>query len=319
MRVLYIFILALFFSSFTFAQEPQVLSPKKIKYVIYITLDGVRWQDFFLYRQYFNIFWNKYANQVNIYGKPGDHNSMTVASVPVSLPSYQSQMTGRVEACRDNNCGRVTIETLPEKLKKELSLQKKDVAIFASWFEIEYAAQHLEGSVFTNTANTPVFDPDTQIADSVMEDLNLQQSADHYPDDDITRFDKYTIAQAMHYFETYLPRFLWISLDDADEAAHGNNRNAYISTLTLYDNFIDNLFTKLHDLDIDKETMVIVTTDHGRGIGPRWSDHGPGDPASNVTWAFVMNGELTPISSHNNITNYSTLSIRPTVESVLIA
>jgi arylsulfatase A-like enzyme len=226
-------------------------------------------------------------------------------------------MTGRVENCNDNNCGRVTIETLPEKLKTTLGLQKKEIAIFASWYEIEYAAEHIQDSVFTNTANTPVFDPDTKVADPIMADLNFKQDKDHYPDDDITRFDKYTIAQAMHYFETYLPRFLWISLDDADEAAHGKNRNAYIAALTMYDNFIDSLFTKLKELNIDQETMVIVTTDHGRGTGLRWTDHGPHDPASNVTWAFVMNGDLVPVSHHNNVTNYSTLSIRPTIESQL--
>ncbi len=315
----FVFIFSLIF--FISCMAGDIQHDKKfsqLKRVIYITLDGVRTEDFFLHPEYFPIFWNKYANIAKIYGKPNDKNTMVVASVPVSLPSYQSQMAGEVQPCEDNNCGRILVETLPEKLKSQFGFSKKAIAIFASWFEIEYAAQHIADSVFTNTGNMPVYDPDTKIADSVMEALNLQQSMDHY-DDDITRYDRYTIDQAMHYFETYMPRFLWISLDDADEAAHGNNRTAYLAALTLYDNFLDQLFIKLKNLHLDEDTTVIVTTDHGRGIGHRWTDHGPETATSKFTWAFVINGELSPRAISNTKINYSTLSIRPTVEAIFQA
>lgn len=308
-----LFIFTLLFLISSIASEHNK-NTTQIKRVIYITLDGVRTEDFFLHPEYFQIFWDKYASIAKIYGKPNDKNTMTVASVPVSLPSYQSQMSGKVQPCLDNNCGRILVETFPEKLRSQFGFTKKEVAIFASWFEIEYAAQHIENSVFTNTGNMPVYDPDTKIPDSVMVDLNLKQSMDHY-DDDITRFDKYTIDQAMHYFETYLPKFLWISLDDADEAAHGNNRPAYEAALVLYDNFLDRLFIKLKELHLDEETMIIVTTDHGRGTGRRWTEHGPGTLSSKFTWAFVINGELLPVMMDKTQISYSTLSIRPAIES----
>jgi arylsulfatase A-like enzyme len=137
--------------------------------------------------------------------------------------------------------------------------------------------------------------------------------------EDTTRFDKYTIDQATHYFETYFPRFLWISLDDADEAAHANNRPDYEAALKLYDNFIDSLMTKLKDLHLDQKTMVIVTTDHGRGVGRKWTDHGPDTLSSKFTWAFVINGELLPVALPHSEVKYSTLSIRPTIEAVFTA
>ena len=55
-----------------------------------------------------------------------------------------------------------------------------------------------------------------------MADLNQKQALDHPVDLD-TRHDKYTVAQALHYFETYQPRFMWISLIEADEAGHAGN------------------------------------------------------------------------------------------------
>ena len=109
-----------------------------------------------------------------------------------------------------------------------------------------------------------MYDPDTQIADKIMQDLNKKQAA-AFPGDD-TRPDLYTFAQAMHYLEKYQPRFLWISLGDADDHAHDGNLTAYQQTLTFYDQAFDQLFSLLKKLHLDQDTMVIITTDHGRAM-----------------------------------------------------
>jgi arylsulfatase A-like enzyme len=241
---------------------------------------------------------------------------MQVASVPVSLPSYHSQMAGAVQPCLDNACGRITVETFPEKLKHQLNLLKKEIAIFGSWYSITESAEHIEGSIFTNTGNVPMFDPDTGIPDPEMMEINHKQLAD-FPEDEYARYDKYTFAQAMHYFQKYKPRFLWIALNDSDEHAHANDLPGYHSALSFYDNVLDQIFTQLQLLQIENETMVIVTTDHGRGNGDKWTDHGPSLPESKQTWAFVMNGRLVPMTESNGVAAYNTLSIRPTVENAM--
>ena len=84
-----------------FAAQPTspAIRHSEIKRVIYITLDGVRWQDVFKTHSYLPIFWGKYAKNAEIYGEPGSNRTMEAASVPISLPSYQSQMTGVVTQC----------------------------------------------------------------------------------------------------------------------------------------------------------------------------------------------------------------------------
>lgn len=290
--------------------------PNHISRVVYVTLDGVRWQDFFNHDR-FPIFWKKYAKHAAIYGRPNSKKTMEVASIPVSLPSYRSQMAGAVqpEPCSDNECGPISVVTFPEELVKQSGFNKRDIVSISSWELSDNATESVAGTIFSNNGTRPMYDPDTGVADPIMADLNQQQAA-HYPGDD-TRPDKYTFAQALHYLEKYQPHFMWILLGDADDYAHDGNLKSYQQTLTDNDRALDQLMTTLKKLHLARETMIIVTTDHGRGNGENWTEHGEEYPESKQTWAFVLNGNLIPASREGDIYHYSTLSIRPTVEAVL--
>jgi arylsulfatase A-like enzyme len=196
-----------------------------------------------------------------------------------------------------------------------LGLNRKEAATFSSWPEIGLAVENVEGTSFTNTGNIPAYDPETNEPDAIMADINQQQEMDH-PDKAI-RYDKYTFAQALHYLEKYQPEFLWISFEGADSAAHHNDLELYHQSLLFFDNALDTLFTTLKNLGIADSTLVIVTTDHGRGDGEHWTSHGVLYPESKRTWAFVMNGALIPDRQDGDIYQYSTLSMRPTIEAAL--
>lgn len=306
-RIIIATLLLLFLPLSTFAGTPE-----KITHVIYITLDGVRWQDIFLNHQNMPIFWQKYAKTATIYGEPGSDTTMEVASVPISLPSYQSQMAGAVTPCQDNECGALTIETFPEKLVTQGGLKKADVASISSWEVTDLAYETKPGTAFSNHGTRPMHDPYTYEIDSKMKALNIAQSA-AYPGDD-TRLDRYTFAQAMHYFKKYKPRFLWISFGDADDFAHEGKKNNYRQTLAFYDRAIDKIMQTVKSLNLTGKTMIIITTDHGRGNGKNWTEHEISLPESKQTWAFVINGKLENGVKDGNAYHFTTLSIRPTIE-----
>jgi hypothetical protein len=294
----------------------SVVFADKITRVIYITLDGTRWQDVFIDRTHFQKLWGKYEKELTFYGKPGSRSVMHVATLPTSLPSYQSQTAGSVQFCFDNDCGRIQTQTFLENILHKLHLRKKDVVTFASWPGIGEAAESVFNITYTNVGNVPMYDPETHLADPVMAKINSEQLNDGAGDGD--RHDKYTIEQALHYLETYKPRFMWIALNDADAKAHQGNLEAYHQTLDRYDTMMDRLFTMLKSMKLDKETMVIVTTDHGRGNNNNWTTHGILYPESVRTWAFVKNGALRHDFYDGSVYYYSTLSIRPTIESTLL-
>lgn len=312
LRLITLFYFLCLIPAITFADASLIKQKKPITRVIYITLDGVRWQDVFTTHEYFSNFWDKYAKNAAIYGEPNSRTTMEVASIPVSLPSYQSQMAGTVQPCGDNECGRLHVATFPEELINKLHFNKKEVASISSWEVMDDAYESVLGTAFSNHGTRPMYDPDSHEADAEMQQINQQQAA-AYPGDD-TRLDVYTFAQAMHYLEKYQPRFLWISFGDADDYAHEGNLVKYHESLTFSDTAIDQLITKLNDLHLADETMIIITTDHGRGDGDNWLEHGEEYPESKQTWAFVINGELANGIQDGDITHFSTLSIRPTIE-----
>lgn len=312
LRLLFL-VIAFCLSISAYAADPASSSPQPITHVIYITLDGTRWQDIFLNKNILKKFKAKYAAQGHWYGEPGSNTTMEVASIPTSLPSYLSQMAGEVRPCDDNDCGRIRVMSLAETLKEKMGWPKKDVATFANWNKIRMAVEHVPGSTYVNAGNAPVNDPVTGKPDRFMARVNKLQA--EHPEDVVDRLDTYTFAQAMHYWNKYQPRFMWLSLGDADEAAHALDLHWYYRVLAFYDDALDQIFTTLKKSGLDKSTLVIITTDHGRANGKLWTEHGKKYPESKQTWAFVMNGTLKPVSTGRNITHYSTLSIKPTIES----
>lgn len=290
-------------------------TPAPITHVIYITLDGVRWQDIFENRQLMKTFWKKHAARATIYGEPGSSYTMETASVPTSLPSYQSQMTGTVTACTTNECGPLTIETFPEALIHKGGFKKADVASISSWEVMDNAYEMHLGTAFSNHGSRPMHDPDTFEIDDQMKALNIAQSA-AYPGDD-TRLDRHTFAQALHYYKKYQPKFLWISFGDADDLAHEGKKYFYQKTIRFYDEAIDKMIKTVESLHLTGETMIIITTDHGRGNGKNWVEHDETMPESKQSWAIVINGKLKNSGKNANVSHFSTLSIRPTIESAL--
>src|SRR5207248_2963214 len=103
----FFFVLVLCLLSFSSNASPPINN--KITRVIYVTFDGTRWQDIFLDHSHFKKFWKTYSRDAALYGEPGSNKVIEVASTPISLPSYQSQMTGAIQPCENNNCGRVKV------------------------------------------------------------------------------------------------------------------------------------------------------------------------------------------------------------------
>ncbi|OGT57636.1 MAG: hypothetical protein A3F14_04865 [Gammaproteobacteria bacterium RIFCSPHIGHO2_12_FULL_43_28] len=311
MRTIIFFILTLL-PVFSFAITK---SDHPVTRVIYITFDGVRRQEIFGHKEFMPIFWHDYAKSAVIYGAPDSNRIMEVAAkIPYSLPSYQSQMSGAVPNCLENSCSQIAIETFPERLIKKAGLKRSDVASIASWEVIDYAFQNKLGSAFSNSGTRAMHDPYTYEIDPTMKSLNLRQIKGYKGDD--TRWDKYTMAQALYYYKKYKPKFLWISLNDADEYAHAGDIKHYQKTLRFYDRELDKLFKIIKSEKLQQETMIIITTDHGRGLGKAWMEHESDMPDAWRTWAFVINGELANGKKDGKYVRYSTLSIRPTVEKV---
>jgi hypothetical protein len=315
-----------------FATALASAAPPPAENVVLVMLDGVRWQEFFSNKPWeklsndtdpiFGRFWTGLASQGVIYGSPAsrfrEENRITVANpVRVSLPAYQSIMAGATQPCLSNECGRVTVETFPERLVRGLKLDRRQVATIASWNQISNAFEHVSGATFTNTGQTPLKVEDPS---GTHERINKSQEHDPAPwGDPSVRLDKYTFRHALHYLVTQRPRFLFISLNDSDEWAHAGDYPRLMKTLRGYDARLDLLFRTLEKMgEYGAHTTVLVTTDHGRGSGTEnWRDHGLGVPEADRIWLYARGPHTPRAGAVHGAPAHSHLDIRPTVELLL--
>ena len=271
---------------------PAVSGPN----VILVTFDGVRRQEFFGDRpdpdldkadtaELFPRFWSQRAAEGVVYGNPKNKDVFSVSNASiVSLPAYQSIFAGSPQPCRNNDCGRIGVETFPERFVRELGLPKEQVAIFASWSSIALAVEHKPGTVAVDAGKGGG-----------------------------TRRDAETWPVALAYLQTKRPRFLYISLNDSDDQGHAGDYGAYLASLRTYDRWLDELLTKLDGMgDYGKETTVLVTTDHGRGTGKDWRNHNALRPKAALVFLYARGPGVSPGKPSRDWNSHA--DIRGTVE-----
>lgn len=293
--------------------------------VILVTLDGVRWQEFLLGSEPSPMdetepllphFWSETAPRGAVYGDVWRGGVATVSNgMNISLPGYMSIAGGReVPDCWNNVCDRIVHETLLDRLHTSLDAGPFGVATFASWAKIHRAATSVDGPVVT--AGLEAYDREAD--DVVFADINRRALADPPPWGD-GRKDKYTVELAMHYLEKHRPRFLWLSLLDTDEWAHLENWDDYIASLRQFDGWLGELERRLQALgEYGENTVLVITTDHGRGDWHQWGWHGPLWPASRRIWLYVQQPPDATLQLADPITTEAQHNdIRPTIERLL--
>ena len=185
--------------------------------VIFITLDGVRWQDIvgspdpFLDFTDRNPTWpfiqqHIIPNGVFI-GNREVGSFMNVSNIyKVSLPGYFNILSGKQTSCWNNDCGRITVPTFMEHISSKLKLKKDEVATFASWKEILDAIEHKKGSILSDGP---------QFVDE--------------------RADDITLNLASKFLRKNNPRLLYIALNDPDRFGHLGQYDHYIKALRKFD------------------------------------------------------------------------------------
>jgi hypothetical protein len=312
----------------SFAAQPNTNDAN----VILLTLDGVRWEEVFkgvdpgqsmdsegTHSRIFDYLTGTLTQQGPLIGNKEKGERVTVSNpAQNSLPAYQSIMAGATQPCTSNACGRIHVETFPERILQDLQLKKEEVATFASWEKIANAVEHVEGTTLVNAGIQPLANPSS---DAETDKVNREQAAEK-PSWSSARLDKFTFAHALHYLKARKPRFLFISLNDSDEWGHKGDYTKYVQTLRQHDEWIKELVATIDGLgEYGKHTSLIITTDHGRGVGNDWNEHGSGYANSGSIWLYgrtPFSRSLQP-GKHRGLASsksFAHVDIRPTIETL---
>lgn len=260
--------------------------------VVLVTLDGVRWQELFggtdpLLTAHpapiFNGFWSAIAPRGQVYGNQRANSRMRVTNIAnASLPGYTSIYALRNPGCVTNFCGKVKVPTFVDRLKDELGVPKSGIAVFASWSKMKLAVTSRDDVAVVEIGPGAPHDDERDFRHPEGFELPAEK-------DRVLEFDRLTAPKAFAYLERERPRYLHIAMLDSDRFAHQKRYGKYVETLEAYDRMLVELVTRLDALgEYGRNTALIITTDHGRGIWGEWGEHGPHVPASARVWAFVM-------------------------------
>ena len=221
----------------------------------------------------------------------------TSSEVPLSLPGYETLFLGRTARCDSNDCAAATEDTFVDAAVARLHLEKSDVGVFASWSRLARAAARDPSKI---TLDAP---PDGPSASSGPPWWNA-------------RFDEETWRRSMRFLEKNKPRLLVISLLDPDEHAHAGRVLEYTQSLQRLDAWLVELKATLKRLELDDDTTVLITADHGRD--PTWTDHGSRDEGRAIFLGAFGRG----IDPQGRVTGGPPLTqrtVRATVDALLSA
>ena len=286
-------------------------------HILVVTLDGLRWQELFggaqrelisrpaggvadttgTLRRFWRetgearrealmpFLWGVVARRGHILGDSAGGSVVRVSNGKrFSYPGYNELLSGAPDD-RINSNDKIPNPnvTVLEWLNRRPAFRGK-VAAFGSWDVLPFIVNAARSGIHTNGDGPPVRNPATAV-ERALNDL----AADLPPYWGTVRFDAVTMQGALHHLKTRRPRVLYVMLGDTDEWAHERRYDLYLDAAQKGDRFLRTLWEAAQSLPGYRDrTALIVATDHGRGSGEDWTDHGREVPAAERIWFAAM-------------------------------
>ena len=288
------------------APSPQSASP----YVILVMTDGLRWQEVFdgadpalltaadtvgratYVRESASerraalmpFVWGTMASRGQIFGdaRVGSEARLT-NGFKFSYPGYSETLTGHADPRIDSNDhARNENRTVFEWLNTQPSMVGR-VAAFATW------------KVFGRILNTarshlPLFNGSDQRGNDDASPPRYQRMLSSVVDRIRGSVgDRLTHRAANRYLRATNPLVTFIGYGETDRWAHEGRYDRYLQSAHQVDKYLNELWTSAQANPATRDsTTLIVTTDHGRGAGRRWTDHGADVEGAERIWIAVM-------------------------------
>jgi len=242
-------------------------------------------------------FWGTLVPSGMLFGDTTNGSEMLVRnSFKFSSPGYAEMLTGEaLPEVNDNVARRFPAITALEYVRTKLELPKSAVAQIGSWDIFEFLAASKDDVLVTNGgyAAFPAEFSTPEIDRLVELRRNVMQLWEESSNDTIT----YYIAR--EYLREHEPRLLWLGMSQSDDWAHADRYDRLLDYLHLTDRLLQDLWTTIEAHPLYRgRTTLIVTTDHGRGLGPvDWAEHDENIPCSEYIWLAIIGPDTPPLGT----------------------
>ena len=297
--------------------------------IIVITIDGLRWQEFFGGADpgYFKrdkagsggeperrfgradagerrsalmpFIWNTIAARGQIFGdQNAGSDSRVTNGLWFSYPGYNEMFAGRADPKVDSNDKIPNPNvTVLEWLNRRPGFEGR-VAAFGSWDVLPSIVNVERSGITVGTGWQPVPAPATD-RDHAINELaaDLPRLWGYGPP------DAPIVYAALEQLRTRRPRVLYVMLGEGDEWAHEGRYDLYLDATQRADRFIERIWIATQSMpEYRDKTTLLVTTDHGRGATARdWTNHGKDVPAAERTWIALLGAGVPPLGVRRDV------------------
>ncbi len=303
--------------------------------VLLVSQDGVRWQEVFSgaqealidskdgdTRQQFlrdtaearrealmPFLWTVVAGQGQLYGNREKGSAAQVTNgKKFSYPGYNELLTGAPDPRIDSNrkIPNRNINVL-EWINQQPSCKGR-VAAFGTWDRLPYILNRERSGLYIVAGEEPI--PDNPLTERQAAINELKRDT---PDPwSGNPFDSFSFQAALEHLRLHRPRVLYLMLGETDEWAHEGNYRQYLLATQRTDRFVRALWEAAQQISPGRVSLV-VTTDHGRGDGPEWKDHGEKIEGAENVWIAVMGPQVAALGERASIPLVTSSQVAATV------
>lgn len=271
--------------------------------VILVVADGLRWQEVFrgsdpallekgartMSREELMPFlWGTVARQGQIFGNRGIGSPVEVSNgLKFSYPGYNELLVGYPDQRINSNLvGPNPNVTVFEWLNTREGLRGR-VGAIGAWETFADVFNHKRSGIVQFAGTREPLDANAQRA-------------------------------ALRYLSTKHPRAMFVAFVETDDMAHKGKYSATLAAAHAIDGYLAQLWSAVQsDGRYRGKTTLIVTTDHGRGRGSEWTDHGPKVEGAEETWIAMIGPGVAALGERRNTTRIVNAQVAATVAAAL--
>ncbi|MFZ5442220.1 MAG: AP protein [Myxococcota bacterium] len=233
--------------------------------------------------------WGTVGRDGQLFGNAARGSPMQVANTRrCSYPGYGELFAGYADPrITGNGFGPNPNVTVLEWLNRQPGLEGR-VQVFATWdtffriFAVERSGLDVRAGWEPPFAREPERTPTRDALDALFRTTTPLFGGN--------ALDAITFAALKESLRTTHPRVLFLGLGETDEWMHAGRYDLALEAAHRADALIAELWATLQSMDEYRgTTTLLVTTDHGRGVGPDdWRHHGADVPGSEQVWLAAL-------------------------------
>lgn len=330
------------------AAAPAVSAPhgRRTENVVLVLFDGLRWQEVFagaeraridaigdeaqrerVRREFWRdgasdrrtalmpFLWTKIAREGQVLGNVERGSSVRCENgLKFSYPGYSEMIVGFHDPRIDSNAKRENPNaSVLEWLHAKPAFAGR-VAVVGVWDVVPSIVRSNRSGFFVHAAFEPLeVTPMTRAAQL----LNELRSDVGSPWDSMP-YDAFAFHAAREVLDAQRPRVMWITFGETDEWAHAGDYARYLDAARRTDAFVARLWDALQAQPQYRDrTTLLVSTDHGRGDGPRWTDHGEDVDGAEQIWIAALGPDTLALGERANASEHTQGQIAATLAALL--